>query len=600
MTTNDLLGALSAATKGLDVLLVCDALDECAERELLLDILSTISGGSCGNIKVLATSRSERDIEIALTPLLTGNVCFQDAKIIADIRLFVCNSIAKGSKMKKWPASVKLEVETALIQGAKGMFRWVKCQLDVLRNWTTIRDLKKTLETLPPTLDETYERILVCIDKDDREKARIALQWLAFSARPLRLQEVAEAVVVEPGCDSFSSEDRMFEPYDIINICRSLVSIADETEELRLAHYSVQEYLVSERIRDGPASFFSVVGASTDALIAEVCLTYILLFNEPDSLTESSLSDWPLLNYACKHWFHHVARSTNAADRCNTTRLSEKLLVSQDNTAFFNWLRVCEPDRPWIGFDLHKDCSSLATPLYYSSYCGLVDATKRLLDHGADVAALGGHFSTPLNAATTRIAFPGTEAVVRLLIEGKSDVNAVDERGTHALNNVCWNNNARLAKLLLQSGADINAQDLGGGAPMHLASYNGSISTIRILLEHNADIDAKARLKRTDLPVGSKEDARLSNKRTPLMEAAFNGQAEIVQLLLDLGAKMNEVDDHGMTAMIRAARCGHKKVAEILLSRGADATVKDKKGLTAEDWLSSGRVNEWELDVKTG
>jgi ankyrin repeat protein len=113
-----------------------------------------------------------------------------------------------------------------------------------------------------------------------------------------------------------------------------------------------------------------------------------------------------------------------------------------------------------------------------------------------------------------------------------------------------------------------------------------------LLLEHNAEIDAKARLKRDDLKVGSKFEARLSNRRTPLMEAAWNGQEETVQLLLDLGANINAVDDHGMTTLIRAAKCGHEKLVKILLSRGADATVKDKTGWTAEKWLSTIRLNE--------
>jgi ankyrin repeat protein len=599
-TTDDLLGALSAATEGLEVFLICDALDECAERDLLLNVLATISKGNCGRIKILATSRSERDIEIAVSPLLTGNVCIQDAKIDADIRLFVCNSIAKGPKMRRWPTSVKAEVESALVQGAKGMFRWVKCQLDVLRNCTTPQDLKKALKALPPTLDETYERILLSIDKNDRGKAHTALQWLTFSARPLQLQEVAEAVVVEPECDSFSPEDRMFEPYDIISICRSLVSISEDTSELRLAHYSVQEYLVSERIRKGPASFFSVIRVSADTLIAEVCLTYILLFDKPDSLSKTSLSEWPLLDYACKHWFHHAGRLTGESDRRNASRLTEKLFTPHKNLAFYQWLRVFEPDRPWISFDPHKEFSSLATPLYYSSYCCLLDATRNLLYRGANVDARGGHYSTPLNAAASRIAHPGSEAVIHLLIQSKADINMVDDRGWGPLHQTCWFGHAQLANLLLQSGADIDSQDWGGGSPMHLASFGGHLSVIQILLEHNAEIDAKARLKRVDLKVGSKYEARLSNRRTPLMEAAWNGQEEAVQMLLDLGANINAVDDHGMTTLIRAARCGHEKLVKILLSRGADAAVKDKKGWTAEKWLSAVCLNESGNSFGTG
>jgi ankyrin repeat protein len=372
------------------------------------------------------------------------------------------------------------------------------------------------------------------------------------------------------------------------------------TLELRLAHYSVQEYLISERIRKGSASFFSVTIISADALITEVCLTYILLFDRPDSLSETSLSEWPLLDYACKHWFHHAGRLTDESGRRSASRLTEKLLLPPENFAFVNWLRVFEPDRPWISFDPYKEPSSLATPLYYSSYCGLLDATRNLLHRGANVEARGGHYSTPLNGAASRIAHLGTRAVVRLLIQSKADVNVVDDRGWNALHYMCWFGNAQLAKLLLQSGADIDSQDLGGGSPMHLASFNGHLSVIQILLEHNAEIDARARLKRDDLKVGSKFEAQLSNRRTPLMEAAWNGQEETVQLLLDLGANINAVDDRGMTTLIRAARRGHEKLVKILLSRGADATVKDKKGWTAEKWLSTVRLNESENGPGTG
>lgn len=119
----DLLEVLSHATDGLEVLLICDALDECTDQELLMDALSAISSGTCGNIKVLATSRSERSIETAISPFSNNNVCIQDAAIEADIRKFVSNSIAKRFRMRKWPEGVKSDVVSALVRGAKGMFR---------------------------------------------------------------------------------------------------------------------------------------------------------------------------------------------------------------------------------------------------------------------------------------------------------------------------------------------------------------------------------------------------------------------------------------------------------------------------------------------
>ena len=46
------------------------------------------------------------------------------------------------------------------------------------------------------TLDETYERILLGIDREKREHAIRLLQCLAFSRRPLRAKELAEVLAV--------------------------------------------------------------------------------------------------------------------------------------------------------------------------------------------------------------------------------------------------------------------------------------------------------------------------------------------------------------------------------------------------------------------
>jgi len=89
-----------------------------------------------------------------------------------------------------------------------------------------------------------------------------------------------------------------------------------------------------------------------------------------------------------------------------------------------------------------------------------------------------------------------------------------------------------------------------------------------------------------DLEPGSSLEARWNIGRTPLMEAAWNGQDEMIQLLLDMGADINAVDDHGMTSLIRAARRGPEKTIKILLECGADASVKDRRGWTYDDWLS--------------
>jgi hypothetical protein len=120
--------------------------------------------------------------------------------------------------------------------------------------------LRKALKSLPKTLDETYERILCNIDEEYTQDVLKVLYWLVYSYRPLRVEEVAEVVAVElRGSPGFDINRRLREPRDILTICSSLVSTATsswksiwgkgyEGEELRLAHFSVKEYLVSDRI----------------------------------------------------------------------------------------------------------------------------------------------------------------------------------------------------------------------------------------------------------------------------------------------------------------------------------------------------------------
>lgn len=200
------------------------------------------------------------------------------------------------------------------------------CQLDALKRCKNKSALVKALESLPKTLDDTYARILTSIEEDYQQEARRALIWLAFSKRPLRIQEVAEAAVVDPELSPpFDPEDRLHDPCNnILEILGSLVTISlkgvtsdaddnsssgwgsalDDTDddlpskEIRLAHFSVKEYLLSDRIQNGSASKFGATSLEADHFISGSSLLYILHYGESDSKTTSlkDLECFPLCN----------------------------------------------------------------------------------------------------------------------------------------------------------------------------------------------------------------------------------------------------------------------------------------------------------------
>jgi len=138
-------------------------------------------------------------------------------------------------------------------------------------------------------LDETYERILNSIEDEDQQYARRALVWLAFSIRPLHIEELAEAAVVDPQMNPpFDPGERFIDPpNNILEILSSLVivpSISDSSDDsddsgdsdgsdskdstrawssgtkdaghtpeaIKLAHFSVKEYNLGASLPSRP------------------------------------------------------------------------------------------------------------------------------------------------------------------------------------------------------------------------------------------------------------------------------------------------------------------------------------------------------------
>ena len=106
-------------------------------------------------------------------------------------------------------------------------FRWIVCQLDALQKCRTVKEIRTTLCQLPKTLDETYIRILDKIDENDSRRVHDVLQLIAFSRRPLTLGEIVEAIAFDTDKKCFSEDEKLVDPLDVLEICSSLISLAD-------------------------------------------------------------------------------------------------------------------------------------------------------------------------------------------------------------------------------------------------------------------------------------------------------------------------------------------------------------------------------------
>jgi len=200
--------------------------------------------------------------------------------------------------------------------------------------------VKKALKSLPKTLYETYDRILLNINEEDRRDALRVLQWLSFSVRPISVEEGVEVLATDPDAGDgvlFDPDRRPFDPRQIAAICPSLVTIIvtdvgrgnveaaededtsidsywehiTELTELRLAHFSVREYLISDylRLRDDKLSFYYFNKRIAETTIARTCLAYLLQFNQPGCIYSSTRESSPLSDYAAVHWMEHAGQT---------------------------------------------------------------------------------------------------------------------------------------------------------------------------------------------------------------------------------------------------------------------------------------------------
>ncbi len=105
--------------------IILDALDECGEQlELLTDIEELVSWKDT-NLRILATSRRQKDIEDAMLHLTKGEnrICIQSALIDTDIRAYVHDQLQTNKKLQRWQKEpkVQMEIEDILMKKANGM-----------------------------------------------------------------------------------------------------------------------------------------------------------------------------------------------------------------------------------------------------------------------------------------------------------------------------------------------------------------------------------------------------------------------------------------------------------------------------------------------
>lgn len=166
---------------------VIDALDESneAERTEIIDMLQRIVLLDI-DIHLLITSRSNTvGVEQGLQDTVKlFNVVIERQNVDEDILTHISERLEDDDDLKKWPLDLRKYVEEALVANAAGMFRWVDCQLQVIRRCRKPKELREALTSLPMTLREVYAREVKNVEERAVEDVRKLLGWLTYPQRP--------------------------------------------------------------------------------------------------------------------------------------------------------------------------------------------------------------------------------------------------------------------------------------------------------------------------------------------------------------------------------------------------------------------------------
>jgi ankyrin repeat protein len=203
------------------------------------------------------------------------------------------------------------------------------------------------------------------------------------------------------------------------------------------------------------------------------------------------------------------------------------------------------------------------SPLQNAASMGNLRATSMLLASGAEIEAKGATGRTALHFAALGVHLD----VLQLLIEKGADLNARDAAGTSPLDNAVWRGQLDAAAILLAHGARLNEVETKTGAtPINEAAYRGNTQLVRYLLQFNPDLD-----------IPDKRGYR------PLENAIRAGAEDSALLLLEAEPKQPETAQLFGRSMDAAIKKDESLLVEALLRHGVSPNTALASGATPLD-----------------
>ena len=475
---------------------------------------------------------------------------------------------------------------------------------------------------MPTKLTDMYDKAIERIQQQPKPHVTLALRvlsWIVCAKRPLLVEELRHGLAVEFGKPCLDHEN-LCDLRLMVMVCGGLVTIDSESNTIRLAHFTVQEYF-----RGLPSSLL----ANTDVDVSRACLTYLLFdaFDsgtcDDDDLLDARIQGYPFLRYAAQHWGDHLRgdpeyelegtailflRDKSKSSCATQVEYRPRLGYPGSYQAYYKGLTALHMAENWglvhlVQCLIHKGGVEIdvpdfdgRTPLLKPCREGYEAVVRVLLENGADMSLRDHYGRTALRWAVDG----GKVTIVRLLLEKGADINAlVDYHGGTALHWAARTGNETITEALLNGGANVAARCYDGQSPLEYAIQGGYDAIVRLLLEQGARRAEECSSMQTALHKAAQKGKKLEVARlvdegadigslaqgrtTALHLAAFEGHINVVKFLLEKGADASAASEDKRPALIRG---GHEAVVRLLLEYGAGPQARDCYGRMAVHWAA--------------